>query len=108
MNDGRIAVDSNYAKELGFTSDKFTRDSYLWKSGDRIMISLIVSRHPGQGHLSELFAAIEARGLRVAVPTPSADMRRILKQKGFVPHMEEGSFGFVEVWEKAAGKLERK
>jgi len=105
MNDGRIAVDSNYAKELGFTSDKFTRDSYLWKLGDRIMISFIISRRPGQGHLSELFAAIEGKGFRIAVPEPFAHMRQILEQKGFVPHWEEGSFGFgVEVWEKPLGK----
>jgi len=108
MNDGIIAVDSNYGKEFGFTRDKFTRDSYLWKLGDRIMVSFIISRHPGQGHLSELFAAIEEKGFRVAVPTPSAHMRRILKRKGFVPHMETGDLGLVEIWEKSLGKLKRK
>lgn len=74
MTDGFVPVDSEFGKLVGFTSDKFSRDSYLWREKERVMISLIISNHPGQGNLSALFNAIEGLGLRVAVPTPFAHM----------------------------------
>ncbi len=65
------------------------------------MISFIESKQPGQGHLSTLFAAIESYGLKVAVPTPLGQMEKILRRKGFVPHIEhDPQMGPVEVWMK--------
>ena len=101
IKDGIIRVDSQLGQELGFTKDKFSPDSYLWKDGDRIIISLIFSIKEGEGYLSELFDTIESMGYRVAVPTPLARMQAILINKGFVWHDEEGELGeSVEMWEK--------
>lgn len=97
---GAIEVDSEFGKQIGFTSDKFSWDSYLWRDGERIFISLISSRHEGQGNLSVLFKNIEALGLRVAVPTPFARMQAILEHKGFVMHTEDMGMGACEIWEK--------
>ena len=96
--DGQIKPDSEMGKALGFTSDKF--DGWLWKTGDRVMISMIVSRHEGKGHLSALFKAIEERGFQVAVPSPFARMQSILKRKGFAMHLEDSDLGQCEVWTK--------
>ena len=99
LPDGQIDPDSEVGKLIGFTSDKF--EGWLWKSGDRVMISMIISLQPNKGNLSALFKAIEAQGLRVAVPTPFHVMRIILKRKGFKPHIEDaGELGPCEVWEK--------
>jgi hypothetical protein len=101
--DGMIELDSPPARRLGFTSDLFA--GYLWREGDRIMISLITSLQPGQGNFSRLMAAIESEGYRVAVPTPSGRMAALLEHRGFVPHWEQfivddEIFDAVEVWMK--------
>jgi len=99
MNSGMITTDSEFGAKIGFTSDKFS--GYLWRQGDRIIISLIESRIEGRGDLSRLFEAIERAGYRVAVPTPSARMQGILEHKGFAPHLERDPvMGVVEIWEK--------
>jgi hypothetical protein len=96
--DGKIEPGDALGEALGFTRDRF--DGWLWKEGDRILISMIISRQPGRGHLSELLEAIEMRGLRAAVPTPFAAMQAIITAKGYEPHYETGDYGMVEVWEK--------
>lgn len=97
---GIIELDSEFGKQIGFTSDKF--DGYLWREDGRVYISFIISRCPGQGNLSKLFAAIEERGLRVAVPTPLPLMQQILEAKGFEPHWERNEIDeVIEVWEGA-------
>jgi hypothetical protein len=99
--DGQIRVDSAPGRCLGFTGDLFSRDSYLWKDGDRVLVSFIVSKGPGRGHFHTLVKGIEALGLRVAVPTPLGQMQAILARWGFVPHMEtDPDMGGVEVWER--------
>lgn len=104
---GRIDPDSKAGKILGFTSDKFAGDSYLWGDDDRMWISFIVSIQQGKGHLSALFNSIEARGYYIAVPTPFAHMQQILKRKGFVLHYETTSDGdSVEVWHKPRPQTE--
>lgn len=96
---GMIELDSEFAKEIGFTSDKF--DGYLWRIDRKIIISVIWSLKEGCGNLSRLFEAIELRGFTVAVPTPSIRMASILRGKGLNPHVEETSeMGPVEIWEK--------
>jgi hypothetical protein len=84
----------------GFTRQKFTGDSYLWKTGDRIMVSFIVAKEQGKGNFSALVKAIEADGFKVAVPTPLGKMPSILQRWGFRPHYEvEPDLGeTVEVW----------
>jgi len=105
MTDGIVEIDSEFGKTIGFTSDKFSGDSYLWREGTRIMMSLIFSKNEGQGNLSALFEGIEAQGLIVAVPTPLGRMGAILKKKGFVMHLEENEMGAYEVWQKPEKEL---
>lgn len=99
---GMIQVDSPEGKEFRFTSDRFNKESYLWKVKDRIYVSFIVSREEGRGYLSALFEEIEKKGYRVAVPTPLRKMREILMRKGFKRYIERSEeFGApVEVWMK--------
>ena len=96
---GIITPGSVIGRRFGFTADLF--DGWLWLEDDRVMISMIISRKPGQGHLSRLLDAIGSQGYRVGVPTPFAHMAAILERKGYVPHTEDaGEMGPVEVWEK--------
>ena len=89
-----------FADEIGFTADKF--DGYLWKIGQAVYISFIVSKQPGCGHLSVLFDALWERGYTIKVPTPFPTMKAILSEKGFQAKREEWEeIGeSVEVWEK--------
>lgn len=100
MKDGMINVYDDNAKKLGFTSDLF--DGYLWKQGDKIIISLITSLQPRKGNLNNLFSAIESNGYKVSVPTPLGLMEAILSKKGFVKNeVFDADFGAtVELWEK--------
>lgn len=99
MIDGVIDTDSAAGKELGFTSDLF--EGWLWKNGQTIYISFIISNDPGKGNLSRLFDAIEQRGFKIAVPTPFDRMQAILKRKGFLPSYEyDGEGEDIEVWRK--------
>jgi hypothetical protein len=81
-----IAIDSARGKELGFTSDRFTTDSYLWEFPERIMVSLITSK--AKGNFKALVAAIHAQGKAVAVPTPLGRMQRIVEKNGYVHTLE--------------------
>jgi len=103
---GYIALDSEKAVALGFTSDKF--HGYLWEMDGSIIISLIISLKPGQGHLSALFDAIWRAGYAVKVPIPSGHMVAILTQKGFTQTWEPcGDMeDIVETWVKQPPSLE--
>ena len=81
MTDGIIDLDMPFAKELGFTSDKF--DGYLWKKGNYIVISFIVSLQERQGNLRKLFSKITDKGYGIKVPTPFARMQKICMDNGF-------------------------
>lgn len=85
----------------GFTSRRFTPDSYLWKSGDRIIISLITATPEGKGHFRQLIHAIETAGYKVDVPTPIFAMPLILKKWGFVKRIiKDEEMGEVELWSR--------
>ena len=100
MSDHIIDLDTPLANELGFTSDKF--DGYLWKSGNYVVISFIISLQEGQGHLSNLFKTIESKGFGIKVPTPFARMKAIIMEKGFKKTEEwfEEADCPVEIWVK--------
>lgn len=83
MNDGIIRTDSKRGKIFGLTSDKFSGDTYLWKTGDTIMISFIFCKNQGRGNFSKLVGAIENAGFRVVVPTPLGKMVAILRKWGY-------------------------
>lgn len=108
-NKGIIELDSEFAKTIGFTSDKF--DGYLWYDGKRILISMIISLQPGQGHLTKLFEAIEKEGYKIAVPSPLWGMEDYLAKRGYKPHWEkftEPGITDIEVWEKHEKKADTK
>lgn len=104
VSDGIIELDTPFAKELGFTSDKFS--GWLSKRGDYIYISLIESLNPRKGNLSKLFDRIQERGYGIKVPTPFPLMERILRKRGgFVKTLEpfapeHGINDPCEVWVK--------
>ena len=82
--DGIINLDTDRAKVLGFTSDKY--EGYLWKQGDAVMVSFIVSKQ--RGNFRELVRHIHALGLTVKVPTPLGRMQEILLKNGY-QHTQE-------------------
>lgn len=98
MKDGIIDLDSEQAKAWGFTSDKFA--GYLWKTGNSIIISCIVSHDQGKGNFKHLIERILADGLSIQIPTPSARMRHLAtKWGGKEKWIEDKDFGLVEVIE---------
>jgi hypothetical protein len=99
-SDGLIEPDSPLALEFGFSSDRWA--GYLWRDGDCILLSLVIARQPGRGSLSRLIRAVEARGYRVAIPTPLWRMRAILEHWGWQPREERYLNEPVEVWERPA------
>ena len=81
MTDGIINIDTEAAKGLEFTSDKFSPASYLWKTGDTIVISFIIARQ--KGAFSRLIKNITAAGFYFEIPTPSDRMRQIGEKQGW-------------------------
>ncbi len=78
---------SKYAEYLGFTADKF--NGYLWDDGKgSILISLIFSKHPGDGNVVCLINHLLDLGFTVKIPTPSNRMRKIGKFLGFIETTE--------------------
>lgn len=101
LDKGQIVnLEDPFADEVGFTRDRF--DGYLWRIGQVVYISLVVSKQPGEGHLSALFEALSSRGYTVRVPTPLAKMEAILRGKGFEEKREwwEEIEDYGTVWEK--------
>jgi hypothetical protein len=96
MKDGIINLDTKRGKELGFTSDKY--DGYLWKQGESIFISFIVSRQ--RGNFRELVRRIHDLGLTVKVPTPLGQMQQILLKNGYqhTVELDEDIGEGVDVW----------
>ena len=94
--DGIVQLDDDNAKRIGFTSDKY--DGYLWKLGDSVMVSLIVSKQ--RGNFRELVRRIHALGLTVKVPTPLGRMQEILLKNGYqhTVEMDENIGESVDVW----------
>lgn len=80
---GIITLNSQFAKSIGFTNDKFTSASYLWKTNNTITISFIESINKRKGYLNGLFNKIKVLNYKIAVPTPLGIMVNILKKKGF-------------------------
>jgi len=92
MTDGIINIDTEPARLLEFTSDKFNPASYLWKTGDTIVISFIMAKI--KGAFSQLIKNITAQGFYFEIPTPSSRMREIGEKQGWhycqIEHEELG------------------
>ncbi len=85
--DGCRPAGSEFADSVGFTAERF--DGYLWVTGNVCWLSLVVSRQPGLGHLSEVLRRLAVAGFEIRVPNPSDDMQAILVRKGFVPSQQD-------------------
>ena len=84
------------ANEFGFTPDKFSSDSYLWRVDDEIIVSLITSKFPGKGNTRALLEKIREKGFSIMVPTPSARMRYICLSLGFEEQVVHSELGAIE------------
>lgn len=95
MLNGKIELDSEAGKEIGFISARF--NGYLWKREGSIIISFIESK--AKGNFKELVDAISAKGLRVDVPTPLGRMADIVTKNNYKHHIEyDENEGAVDVW----------
>jgi len=101
IKDGKIEVNSPVGKLLGFTSDKFTEVSWLWKKGKTIYISFIETKQKGKGHFKQLVKRLLDLGFTVKIPCPLGLMRIIVVKWGFRKTTEyDPRLGEVEVWVK--------
>lgn len=95
-SEGIINIDSDLGKQLGFTSDRFFPDSYLWREGNTIIISLIIAKEKGM--FRQLIKAIQENGFDFEIPTPSNRMREIgIKQKWNFGYALDKEFGEIEI-----------
>jgi len=96
---GMIAMDSEFAKKIGFVSSRFLSCSYLWGEGNRIIIRTIECSDRRRGYLRALFKAIWDLGAEIAVRTPLGTMQEILVHYGFKKTLvKDPAFGKVELW----------
>jgi len=100
---GMITLDSEFAKVLGFTSDKF--GGWLWRKGKYIYSSFIVSKEPGTGNFRRLVERILELGYGVKIPTPIGVMEIIVRKWGFkrTEEYDEDVGEYAEVWVKEPG-----
>lgn len=98
--DGIIEPDTPMGKKLGFTSDLL--DGYLWKMGNCIFVSFVISRQKRKGNLNKLFDNILSMNYIVKVPSPIGVMEDILVKKGFEHTIEKHNMinNDVHVWVK--------
>ena len=96
ISEGIIGIDTESAKQLEFTSDKFNPASYLWKTGDTIIISFIIAKQ--KGAFSRLMKNITAKGFYFEIPTPSNRMREIGDKQGWnYCKREHEELGAIEI-----------
>lgn len=99
-----IELDTPFAEELGFTSDKFRGYGFL--EGGYVYINVIASLHEGKGNFLGLLRAIERAGYGIKVLKPSPRMKYILTKYGgfnrnFVPSVPEIGLNYgCELWVK--------
>jgi len=96
INEGVIGVDSESAKELGFTSDRFSPFSYLWRTGNTIIISFIMAKQKGM--FCQLVKSIQKHGFDFEIPTPSARMKEIGKKQNWIfCRRKDEVFGMIDI-----------
>lgn len=84
--DGAFDGENHLGQLLGFTDDKF--NGYLYKKGNEIWLSAVMSLDEGKGNFSTLLNNIEKNGFEIVVPLPLKKMQEIIKRKGFEPEDE--------------------
>lgn len=116
-----LDIDSQFAKKIGFTSDKFFKDtSHLQKDDENVCILTIqtvnlnesISGSKGTGYFKELCNNILRLGYNIKITDPILRMREIIiKEKYILTHEKSKNFLFpysqyltgeedVEVWTK--------
>ena len=102
--DGIINLDSALGRIIGFTSERFTHGSYLWKDKNIMWISFISSKIQGKGYFHDLMAELTKQNFTVKIPTPMGLMKVYVQKHGFKRTLEEteivGHKEVVEVWVK--------
>lgn len=81
---GKIDVDSEFGKELGFTKEAgFAQDSYMWgyPQYNGLMLSLIICTK--KGGFRNLMQNIIKNGYIFRIPTPSIRMKEIGKKQNW-------------------------
>ena len=93
-----ILPDSDEGKRLGFTSENFS--GWLWKIGNTIYISFIISKHQHKGNFKKLIDSILDSGYTVKIPTPLGRMQCIVRKSGYKRTYEYDELmrENVEVW----------
>ena len=94
MRNGIINLNTDRAKSLGFTRDKF--HGYLWKDDKYIWISTIISLNPGKGNLLALLDSIESNGFTLIIPTPSIRMKAICRKRGMAFVTSKSGYDYME------------
>lgn len=92
--DGLISLDANFAAHYGFTSELFYKDTYFLGNSSlrEVMIPMLISNYPGEGHFSKAVKKLIQDGIRVSIRTPVPKMQEILT-----------AWGFVIVWDAQEG-----
>lgn len=94
--DGIIELDSGRAEPIEFTSDRFGPRSYLWKTGNVVIISFIHSLR--KGNFRQLVERIRGMGLDVHIPTPIGRMEHIVRNAGYRMEFRDFVGSPIEVW----------
>ena len=81
---GLIRVDSEKGKQLGLTSDRFTKDSYLWLEGNTLWLSLLTSKKEHQGYVLNILNNAKNMGYDMVCCPVSIRMCMILSRFGFL------------------------
>lgn len=93
-----ILLDTEFAKSIGFTSDKFTEWSYLYYHGDILWISLIATVKPRNGDFRAMMENIIKEGYTFRIPTPLGRMSKICIKQGWrLSHDKDCAFYTNEV-----------
>lgn len=94
----KIELDSPFAKKIGFTSDKFRHDSYLWGFKEGLMISNISS--DVKGSFKAMMKTIEKNKFNFRIPTPSNRMQEIGVKQGWKFGQDNSGLTFLTNKEK--------
>jgi len=91
-----VPIDSDFAKKLGFTSDRFNPASYLWLTGNTVTISLIIANR--KGVFRELIESILEQGFDFEILAPLARMREIGKKQNWTLCQKDTvPFGVIDI-----------
>lgn len=104
MTDYMIRVGSPLGKRWGFMPERF--EGYLWRHGNIVTISWIISHRNVEADFCELIEQILAGGYTVQVLIDST-WRDVCKRLGFVEtNIPFARYGGVWVWEKKSCQKE--